>query len=360
MKLKIEGLSAGYDKDFVIKDLSLSVNQGEFLSLLGPSGCGKTTLMKAVAGILPAQGGRILLDGEDITGLPIHKRGTVIVFQDMRLFPHMTVEENVAFPLKMQGVSRSGRLEQARDLLEKVQMGGFRDRRPAELSGGQQQRAALARALAARPRLLLLDEPFSALDENLREDMRNLVLQLQREFHMTVILVTHDREEALSMSNRIALMFSGRLVQTGTPKEVYLRPESRLAADYFGDCVYINGTISGGRFTGGGLDCPVPFLSQEFISQAIPSSFDSPVPGPAVPDGPCRLMLRPGSLEPDRTGGYFLTVEQVSFRGGSVLVSLRSDDGDLWKKAFSGPVDLAPGDRIQASVRTQDGVLFPV
>ena len=220
MKLKIEGLSAGYDKDFVIKDLSLSVNQGEFLSLLGPSGCGKTTLMKAVAGILPAQGGRILLDGEDITGLPIHKRGTVIVFQDMRLFPHMTVEENVAFPLKMQGVSRSGRLEQARDLLEKVQMGGFRDRRPSELSGGQQQRAALARALAARPRLLLLDEPFSALDENLREDMRNLVLQLQREFHMTVILVTHDREEALSMSDRIALMFSGRLVQTGTPKEV--------------------------------------------------------------------------------------------------------------------------------------------
>lgn len=127
---------------------------------------------------------------------------------------------------------------------------------------------------------------------------------------MTVILVTHDREEALSMSDRIALMFSGRLVQTGTPKEVYLRPESRLAADYFGDCVYINGTISGGRFTGGGLDCPVPFLSQEFISQAIPSSFDSPVPGPSVPDGPCRLMLRPGSLEPDRTGGYFLTVEQ--------------------------------------------------
>lgn len=150
MKLKIEGLSAGYDKDFVIKDLSLSVNQGEFLSLLGPSGCGKTTLMKAVAGILPAQGGRILLDGEDITGLPIHKRGTVIVFQDMRLFPHMTVEENVAFPLKMQGVSRSGRLEQARDLLEKVQMGGFRDRRPSELSGGQQQRAALARALAGQ------------------------------------------------------------------------------------------------------------------------------------------------------------------------------------------------------------------
>ena len=160
MKLKIEGLSAGYDKDFVIQDLSLSVNQGEFLSLLGPSGCGKTTLMKAVAGILPAQGGRILLDGEDITGLPIHKRGTVIVFQDMRLFPHMTVEENVAFPLKMQGVSRAGRLEQARDLLEKVQMGqipgpkalrAFRRTaaagRPCQGSGGQAPAPAPGRAL---------------------------------------------------------------------------------------------------------------------------------------------------------------------------------------------------------------------
>ena len=213
MKLKIEGLSAGYDKDFVIKDVSLSVNQGEFLSLLGPSGCGKTTLMKAVAGILPAQGGRILLDGEDITSLPIHKRGTVIVFQDMRLFPHMTVEENVAFPLKMQGVSRFRAAGTGQGPAGKSPDGRIPGRRPSELSGGQQQRAALARALAARPRLLLLDEPFSALDENLREDMRNLVLQLQREFHMTVILVTHDREEALSMSDRIALMFSGRLVQ---------------------------------------------------------------------------------------------------------------------------------------------------
>ena len=219
MKLKIEGLSAGYDKDFVIQDLSLSVNQGEFLSLLGPSGCGKTTLMKAVAGILPAQGGRILLDGEDITGLPIHKRGTVIVFQDMRLFPPHDRGGKCGLSLKNAGVSRAGRLEQARDLLEKVQMGDSGTQRPLRAFPADSSRAALARALAARPRLLLLDEPFSALDENLREDMRNLVLQLQREFqYLTVILVTHDREEALSMSDRIALMFSGRLVQTGTPR----------------------------------------------------------------------------------------------------------------------------------------------
>lgn len=239
MKLKIEGLSAGYDKDFVIKDLSLSVNQGEFLSLLGPSGCGKTTLMKAVAGILPAQGGRILLDGEDITGLPIHKRGTVIVFQDMRLFPHMTVEENVAFPLKMQGVSRSGRLEQARDLLEKVQMGGFRDRRPSELSGGQQQRAALARALAARPRLLLLDEPFSALDAKIRAQMREELKRIQEELNITVVFVTHDQEEAMALSHRIVVMNKGFIEQIGTPTEIYDHPATRFVASFIGEMNFL-------------------------------------------------------------------------------------------------------------------------
>ena len=231
MKLTIENLSAGYDTGVVLKNLSIGVAEGEFLSLLGPSGCGKTTLMKTIAGILPAAEGKILLDGRDITNLPIQKRGTVIVFQDMRLFPHMSVAENVAFPLKMQGVPKAERLKIAGELLEKVQMGEYASRRPAALSGGQQQRVALARALAAKPKLLLLDEPFSALDENLREDMRALVLELRQEFHMTVILVTHDREEALSMSDRIALMFDGKLIQTGTPRDVYTRPASRLAAD---------------------------------------------------------------------------------------------------------------------------------
>ena len=196
MKLNIDHLSAGYDTGAVLRDLSLEVEEGEFLSLLGPSGCGKTTLMKTIAGILPAMEGRIFLDGRDITALPIHRRGTVIVFQDMRLFPHKTVLENVAFPLKMQGVTKKERLATAAQLLEKVQMGAFAQRKPAELSGGQQQRVALARALAAKPKLLLLDEPFSALDENLREEMRALVLELRREFDMTVILVTHDPADA--------------------------------------------------------------------------------------------------------------------------------------------------------------------
>ena len=225
MKLKIEGLSAGYDKDFVIKDLSLSVNQGEFLSLLGPSGCGKTTLMKAVAGILPAQGGRILLDGEDITSLPIHKRGTVIVFQDMRLFPHMTVEENVAFPLKMQGVSRSGRLEQARDLLEKVQMGGFRDRRPAELSGGQRQRVSIAVALIQRPRFLIADEPVSALDVTIQAQILKLLRELRDELDLSYLFISHDLNVVYQLCDSALVMKQGRIVEQGTVDELFDHPK---------------------------------------------------------------------------------------------------------------------------------------
>ena len=336
MKLKIENLSSGYDGDVVLKDLSLEVAEGEFLALLGPSGCGKTTLMKTIAGILPAQEGQIRLDGQDITNLPIHKRGTVVVFQDMRLFPHKTVAENVAFPLKMQGVSRQERLKIAEELLEKVQMQAFANRKPAELSGGQQQRIALARALAAKPKLLLLDEPFSALDENLREDMRHLVLQLQKEFSMTVILVTHDREEALSMSDRIALLFDGRLAQIGTPREVYRRPNSVQVADHFGNCVYIPGHVESGIFTAAGICCPA-----------------------AVPDGAYRIMLRPDCLDLSQTGAYTLQVEEISFRGTDSLISLRSPDGTLWKKSHTGHVPMAVGDTIHAQLNITDPILFP-
>ncbi len=212
MKLSIEGLQVHIDKEAILHNISLQVEQGEFLSLQGPSGCGKSTLLKSIAGILPAEQGTIYLDGKDITRLPIHQRGTVIVFQDMRLFPNMTVEENIAFPLKMQKVPKAQRLSAARELLEKVQLPGYGKRRIHQLSGGQQQRVALARALAAKPKLLLLDEPFSALDEELRQGMRELVLQLHKEFAMTTIMVTHDRPEAVAMSDRIITMSEGAIV----------------------------------------------------------------------------------------------------------------------------------------------------
>ena len=337
MKLKIAHLFSGYDSDVVLKDLSLEVAEGEFLSLLGPSGCGKSTLMKTIAGIVPARSGSILLDGTDITKLPIHQRGTVVVFQDMRLFPHKSVAENVAFPLKMQGVPKHERLKTAEKLLKKVQMGGYGNRKPGELSGGQQQRVALARALAAQPKLLLLDEPFSALDENLREDMRHLVLQLQKEFSMAVILVTHDREEALSMSDRVALLFDGQLSQIGTPQEVYRHPATKQVADYFGNCVYIAGSVRDGVFTATGISCPA-----------------------AAPDGNYHIMLRPDCLELTQTGNYPVQVEEIAFRGTDSLICLRAPDGTLWKKSCTGPVAMQIGDRFNTQLTITDPVLFPL
>ena len=335
MKLEVQNLSVAYDTGVVLNGFSLQIPEGEFLSLLGPSGCGKTTLMKAISGILPVQEGRIFLDGREITRLPIHKRGTVIVFQDMRLFPHKSVAENVAFPLKMQGVPKAERLKTAEYLLEKVQLAGYGNRRPSELSGGQQQRVALARALAAKPKLLLLDEPFSALDENLREDMRSLVLHLKEEFGMTVILVTHDREEALSMSDRVALMFGGKLIQIGSPKEVYTYPRTRQAADYFGNCVYIRGKAKGGRFTACGIDCPVD-----------------------AADGEYDIMLRPHCLNTEAPGNYPLTVESVSFRGSDTLVSFRAEDGTQWKKTYTHQINWCVGDKLLVDLTVSAPVLL--
>lgn len=335
MNLRIEDLSVAYDGETVLNDLSFEVEKGEFISLLGPSGCGKSTLLKAVAGIVPQMGGRILIGDTDITNLPIHKRGTAVVFQDMRLFPHMNILENTAFPLKMQGVSKAERLKRARELLQLVQMEGFEHRLPNELSGGQQQRVALVRALAARPRLLLLDEPFSALDENLREDMRELVMKLHRQFDMTTILVTHDRGEALSMSHRVALMFEGRIIQCGAPQDVYARPASRQAADYFGNCVYISGRVEKGLFTAPGI--------------AIPAEKE---------DGEYTIMLRPNCLDTQTPGGYILKVEAISYRGSDTQVTFRAEDNTQWKKSFAHTVPWKEGDILSAALTVAEPVLF--
>ena len=248
-KLEIRHLSVVLNKNSILEDLSLEVKDREFLSLLGPSGCGKSTLLKAIAGINPVSSGTISLDGENITDKPAYKRGTVIVFQDMRLFPNMTVSENVAYPLRIQGVRKEDRRKKAENYLEYVHLEGLGDRKVSQISGGQQQRVALARALAAEPRMLLLDEPFSSLDENLREDMRKLVKDLHNEFNMTTILVTHDRQEALSMADRVALMFDGRIVQTGLPEEILREPADIRVEDYFGGNMYVRGTVKGGIFT---------------------------------------------------------------------------------------------------------------
>ena len=218
--LEVNGLFVDIKGQPILKGVDFSVKSGELMGLLGPSGCGKSTLLKAVAGILPPKSGSILIGGEDMANVPPHKRGAVIVFQDMRLFPNMTALENVAFPIKMQGVPKRQRLEQAEQLMKSVQLCGLERRRINELSGGQQQRVALARALAAQPRLLLLDEPFTALDNELKEEIRALVLELHKEFRTTTVLVTHDRQEAFAMADRIAVMRDGRVMRQGARDEM--------------------------------------------------------------------------------------------------------------------------------------------
>lgn len=234
MKLEIKNLSVDINNIRILEGVTLGIEEKEFLVLLGPSGCGKSTLLKTIAGINPVKEGSIVLDGTLLNDVPAHKRGTVIVFQDIRLFPNMSVAENVTYALRVKGIRKSERREKAGELLGCVQLEGFEDRMPSTLSGGQMQRVALARALAAEPKLMLLDEPFSSLDENLREDMRNLVRDLHRRFGMTTVMVTHDREEAFTMADRLAIMFEGHIVQTGTPEELLTDPVDDRVERYFG------------------------------------------------------------------------------------------------------------------------------
>ena len=240
----------------VLGDVSFSVPDGAFCSLLGESGSGKSTILKVIAGILLQDGGSVLFDGAPVDGLPAHRRGIGFVFQDVRLFPHMTVEENVAYPLRMAGVGKRERLARAGELLERVQLPGFGPRRVQTLSGGQAQRVALARALAAAPAALLLDEPFSGLDESLRDDMRSLLLRLHREDGLTVLMVTHDANEAIMMSDRIVALDGGHISQIGTPEELYRRPATAKIAACFGDCSVLKGCVESERFILDGIVLP--------------------------------------------------------------------------------------------------------
>lgn len=249
VELDLEAVCVSLNGKSILRGIDLQVPAGALVSLLGPSGCGKSTLLKSVAGLLPVESGVIRVDGVPLDGVPPEKRGTVIVFQELRLFPNMTAAGNIAFALRLQGIGRREQEEAVERLLEGVRLEGMGKRRIWQMSGGQQQRVALARAIAARPRVLLLDEPFSSLDEGLRAEMRALVLELHREYGMTTVLVTHDKSEALYMSDLIALMIDGEIVQYGTPEALYSRPAGKPAADYFGGCSYIPGDVREGLYT---------------------------------------------------------------------------------------------------------------
>lgn len=242
--IDVIGAVKRYGTVTALKGATLSIRDNEFFTLLGPSGCGKTTLLRMIAGFEDITEGQILLYGDEIASLPPNKRPINTVFQNYALFPHMTVAENVAFGMKMLGKGKAECEKRAADMLSLVKLAEFADRKPAQLSGGQQQRVALARALAPGPKVLLLDEPLSALDLKLRQDMRVELKQLQRETGITFVFVTHDQEEALTMSDRIAVMSAGELQQIGAPTEIYEAPINRFVADFIGETNFLEVEIT--------------------------------------------------------------------------------------------------------------------
>jgi iron(III) transport system ATP-binding protein len=241
--LQLQQLYMNFGDVPAVQDVNLEIGHGEFFSLLGPSGCGKTTTLRMVAGFLRPTSGKILFGDHDLTPLPPEKRDTGMVFQNYALFPHMTVFENVAFGLKARKLERTEIREKVARALTLVNLAGLESRPVPELSGGQQQRVALARALAVEPRFLLLDEPLSNLDAKLREETRAQLLELQRRLEVITIYVTHDQEEALELSSRIAVMFGGKIHQVGTPEEIYGRPADPLVANFVGRSQSVDGTV---------------------------------------------------------------------------------------------------------------------
>jgi putative spermidine/putrescine transport system ATP-binding protein len=240
--IDLVGISKSYGQVAAVEGVDLSVADGEFVTILGPSGSGKSTLLNLVAGLIPPSAGRIFIAGRDVTDMPAGQRNVGLVFQSYALFPNMSVAQNIAFPLDVRGLSRAEIERRVGEALQMVRLGGMERRRPNELSGGQQQRVALARALVFEPDILLLDEPLAALDRKLREEVRVELRRLQRTLAITTVLVTHDQEEALSLSDRIVVMESGRVRQAGQPDDAYRMPNSRFVADFLGMANFLEGT----------------------------------------------------------------------------------------------------------------------
>jgi putative spermidine/putrescine transport system ATP-binding protein len=283
--LDVLDLTVRYGSFTALNAVDLSVRAGEVLALLGPSGCGKTTLLRTVAGFARQTAGRVLLDGAAVDDLPPNRRNVGIVFQNYALFPHMTVAENIAYGLRARRAPRARIAARVGELLEMVQMAALRDRRPGQLSGGQQQRVALARALATEPAVLLLDEPFAALDRSLRLDMQIEIRRLQRQLGLTAILVTHDQDEAMSVADRIAVMRRGRIAQLGTPVEVYDQPANLFVAGFIG--------------TTNRLPCEVAGWADDMIRLRLAGEAELVMPmldRPPAAGTPMLLALRPEQL----------------------------------------------------------------
>lgn len=316
-----QDVSKSYDgRQTVIEDLNLEVARGEFLTLLGPSGSGKTTTLMMLAGFESPSTGEIRLDGMDITHAPPHRRGIGVVFQSYALFPHMTVAENVAYPLRVRGLAKADIAAQVDTALTMVRLSGFGDRRPAQLSGGQQQRIALARALVFKPSLILLDEPLGALDKQLRESMQSELKQLHRTLGVTMVYVTHDQSEALTMSDRIALFHEGRIQQIAPPRDIYETPRNLFVAEFIGESNRLKG-----EYAGADGDAAIIRLVSGDVIRARPTEGLAAGQRVHVSVRPERLGIRPNPDSPNRLSAR---IANLVYLGDAVRCGMTTPQGE--------------------------------
>jgi len=315
-QIGLENVGKRYGTLWAVREINLQVEGGEFYTFLGPSGCGKTTLLRTIAGFIKPDEGTVYLDGVPVNDVPPWKRDVGMVFQSYALWPHMTVFENVAFGLRERKIPRAEIEKKVRQALEQVDLVGTESRRPSQLSGGQQQRVALARTLVIQPKVLLLDEPLSNLDAKLRAEMRMELLKLQRDLGLTTIYVTHDQEEALALSTRIAVMNFGKVVQEGTPREIYERPREGFVAEFVGRSNLFSGTVTHAE------DRAVEIETDEgWLIKAVPPSFSAP---PSAGEK-ILLNIRPEAIQLSAGGGESIrpnwipgTVAALAYQGSSV------------------------------------------
>ncbi|MEV6864993.1 ABC transporter ATP-binding protein [Streptosporangium subroseum] len=359
-QLELRGIGKRYGKVHAVDDVSIQIAPGEFLTMLGASGSGKTTTLKVIAGFVEPDSGEVLLHDRAITQLPAHRRNIGVVFQNYALFPHLTAEENIAFPLQVRGVAKTARRARVAEALTTVRLEGMGDRYPRQLSGGQQQRVALARAIVFKPQVLLMDEPMGALDKKLREALQLEIMRIHRELGITICYVTHDQEEALVMSDRIAIYDEGRIRQIGTAEELYERPESVHVAQFMGESNTFHGILEGN----GGVS---RLVAQDH--QPIVVSGDAGLgngASAAVVVRPERMRVtRDGPAEIPRldSGHNVLTgiVQDVIYLGSGRRYLVELPDGSL-RQARVGAADADPdigrGDRVRLSWHCADAILL--